>query len=142
MDDLTIPLLGPDRARWQYPFGALLRTGARLAFGSDWTVSTADPFPQIEVAVRRIWPDHPDGKPFLPEERISLDEALRAATAGSAFVNRQDEAGWLGVGRLADLVVLDRELGDTPAGGIAATKVVATMVGGEIVFEAAGLEAG
>jgi predicted amidohydrolase YtcJ len=140
MDDLTIPILGPERTGWQYPFGSLLRAGARLAFGSDWTVSTADPFPQIEVAVRRTWPGRRDAEPFLPTESISLEEALRAATVGSAFVNRQDEAGWLGVGRLADLAVLDRELGAPDSGPIGDTKVVATMVGGGFVFEAPALE--
>ncbi len=140
MDELTIPLLGPTRSSRQYPFGSLLRAGARLAFGSDWTVSTADPFPQIEVAVRRIWPGNRDDVPFLPEERIGLDDALLAATTGSAFVNRQDEAGWLGPGRLADLVVLDRELGAPDAGPIGDTRVVATMVGGEFVVESAALE--
>lgn len=142
MDELTIPFLGPERTTWQYPFGSLLRAGARLAFGSDWTVSTADPFPQIEVAVRRVWPGNREAEPFLPDERITLDEALRAATVGSAFVNRQDEAGWLGVGRLADLAILDRELGAPDAGPIGETRVVATMVGGEFVFESPALEAG
>lgn len=142
MDELTIPFLGPERTTWQYPFGSLLRAGARLAFGSDWTVSTADPFPQIEVAVRRIWPGNREAEPFLPDERITLDEALRAATVGSAFVNRQDEAGWLGVGRLADLAILDRELGAPDAGPIGETRVVGTMVGGEFVFESPALEAG
>lgn len=142
MDELTIPFLGPERAGWQYPFGSLLRAGARLAFGSDWTVSTANPFPQIEVAVRRVWPENRDAEPFLPGERLTLDQALRAATVGSAFVNRQDEAGWLGVGRLADLAVTDRDIDATDAGPIGDTAVVGTMVGGAFVFEAAALEAG
>lgn len=142
MDELTIPILGPERTGWQYPFASLLRAGARLAFGSDWTVSTADPFPQIEVAVRRVWPGNRDADPFLPSERISLEEALRAATAGSAFVNRQDEAGWLEVGRLADLAVLDRDIDAPDAGPIGDTRVVATTVGGELVFESPALETG
>ncbi|HEX5590330.1 MAG TPA: amidohydrolase [Candidatus Limnocylindrales bacterium] len=143
MDELTIPILGPERTAWQYPFGSLLRAGARLAFGSDWTVSTADPFPQLEVAVRRVWPENEAGEAFLPSERLSLDDALAAFTVGSAFVNRQDEAGWLGVGRLADVVVLDRDLEGIDlgrAGALAATKVVATIVGGELVHEAPALE--
>jgi predicted amidohydrolase YtcJ len=140
MDDLTIPILGPRRTGWQYPFGSLLRAGARLAFGSDWTVSPADPFPQMEVAVRRVWPAKRDAEAFLPDERITLEEALRAATAGSAFVNRQDGGGWLGAGRLADLAVLDRDLDSTDAGPIGDTKVVATIVGGDVVFESAALE--
>ncbi|TAL09247.1 MAG: amidohydrolase, partial [Chloroflexota bacterium] len=142
MDRLTIPFLGPERTQWQYPFGSLLRAGARLAFGSDWTVSTADPFPQIEVAVRRVWPEHRDAEPFLPAERITLDEALTAATVGSAFVNRQDEAGWLGAGRLADLAILDRDIDAPDAGPIGDTSVVGTVVGGAFVFEAPALEAG
>jgi predicted amidohydrolase YtcJ len=140
MDELTIPILGPERTGWQYPFGSLLRAGARLAFGSDWTVSTADPFPQIEVAVRRVWPGDRDAEPFLPSERLTLDEALRAATVGSAYVNRQDEAGWLRVGRLADLAVLDRDIDAPDAGPIGETKVVVTMVGGELVYEVPALE--
>jgi predicted amidohydrolase YtcJ len=143
MDELTIPILGPERTAWQYPFGSLLRAGARLAFGSDWTVSTAEPFPQLEVAVRRVWPGEVDGIPFLPAERLTLDEALRAFTVGSAFVSWQDESGWLGVGRLADLVVLDRDLDLVDlglSGDLAATKVVATLVGGELVHEAPALE--
>ncbi len=142
MDQLTIPFLGPERSQWQYPFGSLLRAGARLAFGSDWTVSTANPFPQIEVAVRRIWPERREATPFLPAERITLDEALTAATVGSAFVNRQDEAGWLGVGRLADLAILDRNIDASDAEPIGDTLVVGTVVGGEFVFEAPALEAG
>ena len=142
MDQLTIPFLGPERSQWQYPFGSLLRAGARLAFGSDWTVSTANPFLQIEVAVRRIWPEHRGSAPFLPAERITLDQALTAATVGSAFVNRQDEAGWLGVGRLADLAILDRNIDASDVEPIGDTSVVGTVVGGEFVFEAPALEAG
>ncbi len=142
MDELTVPFLGPERSQWQYPFASLLRAGARLAFGSDWTVSTADPFPQIEVAVRRVWPESRDAAPFLPDERLTLDQALRAATVGSAFVNRQDDAGWLGEGRLADLAILDRDIDAPDAGPIGETRVVGTMVGGDFVFEAPALEAG
>ena len=142
MDQLTIPFLGAERTQWQYPFASLLRAGARLAFGSDWTVSTADPFPQLEVAVRRVWPERRDAAPFLPAERITLDEALAAATVGSAFVNRQDDAGWLGVGRLADLAILDRDIDAPDAGPIGDTSVVGTVVGGAFVFEGPALEAG
>lgn len=92
--------------------------------------------------MRRVWPEDRDAAPFLPTERLTLDEALFAATVGSAFVNRQDDAGWLGVGRLADLVVLDRELDDADAAPFAETRAAATMVGGEFVFEAPSLEVG
>ncbi|MGW1143222.1 amidohydrolase, partial [Streptomyces zhihengii] len=68
MDELTIPFLGPERAAWQYPFGALLRSGARLAAGSDWPVSSPDPLQGVHVAVNRVSPDEP-GPVLLPDER-------------------------------------------------------------------------
>ena len=92
------------------------------------------------MAVRHVWPEHRDAEPFLPSERLTLDEALRAATVGSAYVNRQDDAGWLGVGRLADLAVLDHDIDAPDAPPIGDTKVVATIVGGELVYEAPALE--
>jgi len=111
MDRLTVPFLGPERSTWQYPFGSLLRSGARLAMGSDWSVSTADPLRQIEVAVNRVSDLHRDGKPLLPDERLTLDEALAAFTIGSAYVNHLDgETGTLEAGKLADFVVLDRDI--------------------------------
>ena len=107
-------MLGPDRAGWQYPFASLRRTGARLAGGSDWTVSTANPLLEIEVATRRVAPETRDVAPFLPDERLSLDAALGAFTIGSAYVNHLDaETGTIEVGKLADLVVLDRDLRDS-----------------------------
>lgn len=135
MVDLTLPLLGPERSGWQYPFGSLLRSRARLAFGSDWTVSTANPLQEIEVAVTRVSPETREERPFLPEERLSAREAIRAFTLGSARVNGLGtETGSLEPGRLADLVVLDRDVLDTGAGPIGDARVVLTMVGGEIVF--------
>ena len=71
-DDLTIPVLGPDRSAQQYPFASLLRSGATLAMGSDWSVTTANPLEQIEVAVTRVDPERRDVTPFLPAESLSL----------------------------------------------------------------------
>jgi predicted amidohydrolase YtcJ len=140
MDDLTIPFLGPERTSHQYPFGSILRAGARLAMGSDWSVSTPDPFKQMEVAVTRVDPDHRGGEPFLPDERIGLDEALTAFTRGSAFVNRLDgETGTLAPGMLADLVVLDRDIGAPDNGPIGDARALLTMVGGRVVHEAEAL---
>ncbi|MEU9662022.1 amidohydrolase [Streptomyces chartreusis] len=136
MDELTIPFLGPERAAWQYPFGALLRSGARLAAGSDWPVSSPDPLHGIHVAVNRVAPDS-DGSPvFLPGERIGLAEALAAYTAGSAHVNHLDDTGEVRAGALADLVVLDRDPFDGPAEAIAQTRVARTYVGGAQVYAA------
>jgi predicted amidohydrolase YtcJ len=141
MDTLTIPFLGPERATWQYPFRALLDAGARLAMGSDWSVSTPNPLLEIEVAVTRV-ADESRGlrAPFLPEQALTLEESIRGFTMGSAFVNHLDEdTGSITVGKLADLAVVDRDLFAGDAGPIGDGRVVATVVGGELVFEAAGL---
>jgi hypothetical protein len=137
MDDLTIPFLGPERATWQYPFRSLLRAGARLAMGSDWGVSTPNPLEEIEVAVTRIYPDSRDvAQPFLPDERLSLEEAIAGFTLGSAYVNHLDaETGTIEVGKLADLAVVDRDLFAPDAGPIGDARVVGTFVGGVAVHE-------
>ena len=137
MDELTIPFLGPERARWQYPFGSLLRAGARLAMGSDWSVSTPNPLLEIEVAVNRIYPDSRDtAKPFLPDERLTLEQSIAAFTLGSAYVNHlDDDTGTIAPGKLADLAVVDRDLFAPDSGPIGDAKVLATFVGGTAVFE-------
>jgi len=134
MRDLRIPVLGEARRAWQFPFGSLARAGARLAAGSDWTVSSADPLREIEVAVRRVAPETRDAAPFLPDERLSLDPAVAAFTIGSAFVNHLDaETGTIEVGKLADLAILDRDLRSPEAGPIGDVRVRATYVGGRAV---------
>jgi predicted amidohydrolase YtcJ len=137
MDELTIPFLGPERAARQYPFASLLRAGARLAAGSDWAVSSANPLEGIHVAVNRALPDaEPGAEPLLPGQALTLAEALAAYTAGSAYVNHLDETGAVAPGYLADLVVLDRDPFEGPAGEIAAAAVALTYVEGEQVYAA------
>ncbi|MEU1370147.1 amidohydrolase [Streptomyces sp. NPDC005803] len=133
MDELTIPFLGRERAALQYPFAALLRSGATVAAGSDWPVSSADPLHGVHTAVNRVVPGK-DGPVFLPEQRISLTEALAAYTAGSAYVNHLDDTGSIRAGALADLVVLDRDPYAAPPGEIAGARVLATYVGGRRVY--------
>jgi predicted amidohydrolase YtcJ len=109
--------------------------------GSDWSVSTANPLLEMEVAVNRI-SDLSRGKEpaFLPDERLDLIDALAAFTAGTAWVNHLErEIGSLEVGKAADLVVLDRDLFDRGAGAIGEARVVATFVDGAPVFEDATL---
>ncbi|MFF8909723.1 amidohydrolase [Streptomyces olivaceoviridis] len=136
MDELTIPFLGPERAAWQYPFGALQRAGATLAAGSDWPVSSPDPLAGLHVAVNRRQPDADDDRVLLPEQRLDLASAIAAYTAGSAFVNGHDDAGVFAPGQLADLVVLDRDILTGPPEEIAAARVLRTYVGGELVHAA------
>lgn len=133
MDTLAIPVLGAPRARWQYPFGDLLRSGATLAAGSDWPVSSADPILGIHTAVNRVLPGE-DGESFLPEQRLTLAEALTAYTAGAAWVNHRDDTGTLHVGSQADLVVLDRDPFAGPARLIHETRVLTAYVAGHEVF--------
>jgi predicted amidohydrolase YtcJ len=136
MEELTIPFLGRERAQLQYPFGDLLRAGAALAMGSDWSVTTANPLEEIEVAVTRVDPEHRDNAPFLPEQALPLDVAMRAFTAGSAHVNHDEDGGTLAVGRRADLALLDQNVFAEGA-PIADSRVNLTVAGGRVVFDRA-----
>jgi predicted amidohydrolase YtcJ len=133
MRDLTVPVLGPARSAMQYPFGDLARAGARLAMGSDWAVSSPDVMEQIHVAVTRQVPGA-ESAPFLPEQRLSLEQALAAFTSGSAYVNFMDDrAGTIEAGKAADLVVLE---GDPfEEGSTEGMRVDMTFVDGEVVYE-------
>ncbi len=143
MVNLTIPFLGPERTTWQYPFATLVRAGAMLAFGSDWSVSSPNPMWEMSVAVNRMVPagyaymvgDQATKEVFLPEERIDLPTAIHAFTMGSAYVNHLDrETGSIEVGKLADLVVVEPNLFDLPPEDLSGAKVMMTLVEGEKVF--------
>ena len=110
MEALTVPFLGEQRAGLQYPFEGLRAAGARLAMGSDWSVTTANPLEQLEVAVTRVDPEHRENAPFLPDQRLSLADAVDAFTAGSAYLNHDADGGLIEVGRRADLALLDLDL--------------------------------
>jgi predicted amidohydrolase YtcJ len=138
MVDLTLPVLGPERSTWQYPFGALHRSGATLVMGSDWPVSTPDPLAAIHTAVTRTAygeEDRSGREPFLLEQALDLTTAFSAYTRGSAWVNHREDAGIVEPGAVADLVVLDRDPFDGPPSEIGATRVVSTWVAGEPVYE-------
>jgi predicted amidohydrolase YtcJ len=131
MTELTEPRLGPERRRWQYPIGSLVRGGAHVSFGSDWPVSSHRPLDGLAVAVTRQRPDDPDGPTFLADERLALDDALTAYTAGSAFQAGDDgEAGAIEVGQRADLVLTDEDVTRVPPVALGDVGVVATYLGG------------
>ena len=133
MDLLTIPFLHPDAANHQYPWRSLLDAGATLVFGSDWPVSSPDPLLGIGTAVSRTQSGALP-EPFLPEQRITMDEAITAYTEGSAWVgHREDHTGRIEVGYDADLVVVDRPL--VTAEDAFAASVDLTMVRGQVVYE-------
>jgi predicted amidohydrolase YtcJ len=138
MADLTIPFLGEERSRWQYPFGDLHRSGAPLVAGSDWPVSTPDPLQAIQVAVTRVEPGS-DREPFLPEQALTLETAFAAYTSGSAWANHRDlhdGAGVLRPGAVADLVVLDRDPFAGPPEAIGDAHVLSTWIDGSAVYTA------
>ena len=119
VEELTEPFIGPERSARMYPFGSLLRAGARLAFGSDWTVSTANPLLRSRSRSRGSRPTRAGVEPLLPEEGLDLATALTTFTAGSAYVNfLEGETGTLEPSKSADLVVLDRDVLDPGAGPI------------------------
>jgi hypothetical protein len=139
MRNLTIPFVGSERAGWQYPFASLHRAGATLAMGSDWGVSSPNPMWEIHVAVNRtsfpgyVYADDDEAveQPFLPDERLDLPTAIAAFTVGSAFVNHlEDVTGSIEPGKLADLVVLDRNPFEHPREEIHRTRPLLTMVEG------------
>jgi len=138
MDELTIPFLGEGLAERQYPFADLHAAGAPLAAGSDWAVSSADPWAGMHVAVNRTPPDaHGPVQPFLPHQRLSLGTALTAYTLGSARVNSlEHRTGSLEVGKDADLAVHDRDPFAGPAEQIGRTRVLQTYVQGRRVHQA------
>jgi predicted amidohydrolase YtcJ len=141
--ELTNPFLGEGRVASQYPWRTLLDAGARMAMGSDWPVSTPDVLEQIYVAVTRMVPPSErtpgwelDATPFLPEQRITAAEAVRAFTLGSAFVNgREQTSGTVEAGKEADLVVLDTDLFTCEPAAIPQTRVLLTLAGGQIVHD-------
>ena len=142
MEELTIPFVGAERSAWQYQIGSLIRQGTRIAFGSDWPVSSADPLQEIHVAVNRVLsaslgrrgePECTD--PFQPEQAITVEDAVGAFTAGVAWVNHSEEvAGRLLPGMRADVTVLDQDLFAIPARDIGSTSVVMTVAGGTVVY--------
>jgi predicted amidohydrolase YtcJ len=128
--------IGPARARTTYAFRSLLDAGARLAFGSDWNVAPLDPLQGIYAAVTRRTLDgaHPDG--WVPEQKIGVEDALRAYTGNGAYaVFREGELGTIAPGKLADLVVLDRDLFAVGPAEIRDARADLTVVGGRIVYE-------
>jgi predicted amidohydrolase YtcJ len=129
--------IGPERIKTTYAFRTLLDRGAHLAFGSDWTVAPLDPILGIYAAVTRRTLDgkHPDG--WIPEQKISVDEALRAYTGGNAYgVFAERTRGRLAPGYKADLVLLDQDLNRIPPEAIERVTVRATVVGGRVVYQA------
>lgn len=128
--------IGPERCRGTYAFRTLLETSAVLAFGSDWTVAPLNPMAGLKAAVTRQTLDGENPEGWVPEQKITLDEAIRAYTVGSAYAEFQEPVkGSLAPGKLADLVILDRDIYKVAPASLDQAKVLLTMVDGRVVFE-------
>jgi predicted amidohydrolase YtcJ len=140
-DELTVPFVGDERASWQYRIGSFLRLGSRVAFGSDWPVSSADPLQEMHVAVNRMLSTRlgqpgsvETTKPLLPDEAITIGAAVDAFTRGVAYVNHEEDvAGTLELGKLADIAVLTQDIYSVPPAAIGDATVALTVASGQIV---------
>lgn len=132
--ELTEPALGPERSRWLYPIGSVMRSGAMIVGGSDWSVSSMNPLDAIQVAVTRRGVDDSTGSAWIPQEIVDLPTMIAAYTINGAYVNHQEnETGSIEVGKAADLIVLDRNLFEIPVHEIHNAKVLLTLLEGREV---------
>ena len=129
-------VIGTERAKGTYAFRSLLDAGATLAFGSDWFVAPPTPLEGIYAATTRRTIDDRNPGGWVPEQKITVEEALRAYTRGGAFASFEDkERGVLTTGALADFAIIDRDLTKVPAEQIRDARVVLTAVGGRVIYE-------
>jgi predicted amidohydrolase YtcJ len=127
--------IGPERIKTTYAFRDLLNTGAPLAFGSDWTVATIDPLWGVYAAVTRRTLDNKNPGGWVPEQKITLAEALKAYTANNAWaVFAEHQWGTLAPGMDGDVVVLDHNLFTMAPESLATARVAVTIVGGKVVY--------
>lgn len=128
--------IGAERSKGTYAFRTLLDSGAVLAFGTDWTVAPLEPMLSIKAAVTRQTLDgkNPDG--WIPEQKITVEEAVRAYTVGSAYAEfAEDKKGTITPGKLADLVMLDKDIFSINPIEIENAKVLMTIIDGRVVHE-------
>jgi predicted amidohydrolase YtcJ len=129
-------VIGPERIRTTYAFRSLLDARARVAFGSDWFVAPPTPLEGIYAAVTRRTIDDRNPGGWVPEQRITVDEALRAYTIEAAYASFEErDKGSLERGKLADLVMIDRDLTRIRPEEIRDARVLLTMVGGRVAYE-------
>jgi predicted amidohydrolase YtcJ len=129
-------LIGPDRIKTSYAFRELLDNKAKLAFGSDWFVAPPTPLEGIYSAVTRRTLDDKNPGGWVPEQKISVEEALRAYTSDAAYASfEENRKGTLEVGKVADIVILSQDVTRIAPENIKDVKVSLTVVGGKIVYE-------
>jgi len=132
----AMAVIGPERAKGTYAFRGLLDGGATLAFGSDWFVAPPTPLEGIYAAVTRRTLDDRNPGGWVPEQKITVEEALRAYTSGAAYAQfLEREKGTLEPGKLADWVLIDRDLRTTAPETLRDARVLMTVVGGDVVYQ-------
>jgi hypothetical protein len=133
--ELTEPALGPARSRWLYPIASVLKTGAVMACGSDWSVSSMNPIDAMQIAVTRRDLDDSTGAAWILQELVDLPAMIAGYTINGAYVNfEENETGSIEVGKAADLIVLDRNLFEIPAHQIHHAKVLLTLLEGQEIY--------
>jgi predicted amidohydrolase YtcJ len=129
-------VIGPERSKTTYAFRSLLDRGATLAFGSDWFVAPPTPLEGIYAAVTRRTIDDANPGGWVPEQKITVEEALTAYTRSAALASFEEgQKGTIAPGMLADIVVIDRDLRSIPAEQSREAKVMRTIVNGKVVHE-------
>jgi predicted amidohydrolase YtcJ len=136
-------VIGPKRIETTYAFRSLLDAGARVAFGSDWFVAPPTPLEGIYAAVTRRTLDDANPAGWVPAQKITVDEALRAYTRDAAFASfEENDKGTVTRGKLADLVLIDRDLTRIAPPQIREARIVMTVIGGKVVYEGGNRESG
>ena len=134
--DIWARNIGPERASRPWVWRSIQQKGGALAFGSDWPVVTLNPWPGVQTALTRQTSEGNPPGGFVPLQRLNLEDTIRAYTLGAAFAgHREKTEGSLEAGKLADLIVLDRDLFTIEPSEIGKTEVLITMVGGKVVYE-------
>ncbi|MDQ3082568.1 MAG: amidohydrolase family protein, partial [Gemmatimonadota bacterium] len=130
-------VIGPGRSKGTYAFRSLAAAGARLAFGSDWFVAPPTPLEGIYAAVTRRTLDDLNPGGWVPEQKIAVEDALTAYTANGAFASfEESDKGTIERGKLADLVLIDRDLTKVLPETIRDARILLTITGGQVVHEA------
>jgi predicted amidohydrolase YtcJ len=128
---------GPDRVSRAWAWKSIADAGGHLAFGSDWPVVTLNPWEGVQTAVTRQTSEGQPEAGFVPEQRLTVAQVIDGYTLGAAFAGRREKSeGSLEFGKLADLIILSQNIFDVEPRKIGATKVVTTIVGGRVVYQA------
>jgi predicted amidohydrolase YtcJ len=135
--NVWVPNIGLDRASRAWVWKSIAETGGRYAFGSDWPVVTLDPWKGMQTAVTRQTSGGKPGGGFVASQRLTVSQAIEGYTSGAAYAGRREKTeGSIEAGKVADIIILNQNLFDIDPQHIDTTKVVTTIVGGKIVYEA------